>query len=522
MAQTPKKALLLVFALLAAGTGEAHAQVSLALATEDPDSDVGSLEDEYGQLEDGEELDGVEPFELRYILEAVEIRGNDKTRSRVIRDYVPFAVGEVIDPESEELDTIELRLRGTGWFRSVQLRLRRGSERGHVVIQINVDERNSIVIEQVALGVSEGVNSTRDANGDVRLYGGFTVAQTNLAGTGVRFAMTALLARNNQGVRLDVVDPTFLRSRYNFRVGTHFIDAREYFGVAPLVGTPCGPTAPITCAEEIDTQSAVVFYRRGGWSIGTGRHLNRATRYSLDWVADILVPLSVPGAASDVHGSEVVPIDFHIHRDQSFVSSIRFELVHDRRDDPVMPTDGMLFQVAIDAGNRLVGSDYDYLQLQSSITWWKRLPWGHSFRIHAFGGVTFGDAPFYLLYHISDFTDLIPSRILQIELDRRQAPNIFGTSIAFMRKEEVAMRLDVGYDLPLYRSQTRGLRQLNAYFNIGVYSLASLQDLGVAVPGFTGAARIPIDLTFDLGLRFDTRVGVFQVGFSNFLGFFAL
>ena len=42
------------------------------------------------------------------------------------------------------------------------------------------------------------------------------------------------------------------------------------------------------------------------------------------------------------------------------------------------------------------------------------------------------------------------------------------------------------------------------------------------MPGFEGAARIPVDLTFDLGLRLDTTIGVFQFGFSNLLGFIAL
>jgi hypothetical protein len=31
-----------------------------------------------------------------------------------------------------------------------------------------------------------------------------------------------------------------------------------------------------------------------------------------------------------------------------------------------------------------------------------------------------------------------------------------------------------------------------------------------------------VDLTFDLGLRADTQIGVFQLGFSNLLGFVAL
>jgi hypothetical protein len=107
-----------------------------------------------------------------------------------------------------------------------------------------------------------------------------------------------------------------------------------------------------------------------------------------------------------------------------------------------------------------------------------------------------------------------------MELDRRPAPNLLGTSVLFMRNEEVALRADVEYNVSLLRHGRRGgLRGAHAYVNLGAYVLADVQDLEFAVPGFEGASRIPIDLTFDLGIRLDTSVGVFQFGFSNLLGF---
>jgi hypothetical protein len=42
------------------------------------------------------------------------------------------------------------------------------------------------------------------------------------------------------------------------------------------------------------------------------------------------------------------------------------------------------------------------------------------------------------------------------------------------------------------------------------------------VNGYSGFSRFPVDLTLDVGFRFDTRVGVFQVGFSTVLGFIRL
>ena len=48
------------------------------------------------------------------------------------------------------------------------------------------------------------------------------------------------------------------------------------------------------------------------------------------------------------------------------------------------------------------------------------------------------------------------------------------------------------------------------------------RDPRTGVLGYSGASRYPVDLTFDVGFRFDTRVGVFQVGFSTLLGFIQL
>jgi len=77
--------------------------------------------------------------------------------------------------------------------------------------------------------------------------------------------------------------------------------------------------------------------------------------------------------------------------------------------------------------------------------------------------------------------------------------------------------------VPVYeRVRERGLREVNLYTIIGLLSLADLRDPRTGVSGYSGFSRYPIDLTFDVGFRFDTRVGVFQVGFSTLLGFIRL
>jgi hypothetical protein len=52
-----------------------------------------------------------------------------------------------------------------------------------------------------------------------------------------------------------------------------------------------------------------------------------------------------------------------------------------------------------------------------------------------------------------------------------------------------------------------------------VYAVASERDLRDPPRGYSGLARIPVDLTFNLGLQIDTNAGGFTFAFSNILGF---
>ena len=73
------------------------------------------------------------------------------------------------------------------------------------------------------------------------------------------------------------------------------------------------------------------------------------------------------------------------------------------------------------------------------------------------------------LFHISDLTDLIPSRFLEMQLDARPTPNLLGTSIENNYLGELAWRIDLGYDVPVYeRVRDRGLREVNLYTLIGL------------------------------------------------------
>jgi len=495
----------------------------VAIPTQDVDADDAGEEEEfrdrYGVASQGRRPDQISS-QVRYVLEGIVVSGNDRTKARTVRNFIPLKQGDFLDPESPELVATEWRLMGTGWFHSVDIRLERGAERGYVVLVVEVRERNTVVIEQLVAGLSEGVGKTTDRGRTLFPWLGVKVTETNLAGRGIRLSATGLLSEFQQGGRLDLRYPKLVKSEYDLRFGTFFLNGREFYGNSPLVSVPCG--AP-TCPGTSIVPNAVVRYRRGGFMVGTGKDFTSKLRYSLDWLGDIVSVLDRPEAASERQGNEIAPVDFAIQDGRSFVSSLRFALVFDKRDDPGITKEGVLFRGVVTAGTRFLGSDYDFLQLEAWVRRWWRLPWNHTIRLGAFGGAAFGNTPFFYLFHISDLTDLIPSRFLEMQLDARPPPNLLGTSIENNNLGELAWRIDIGYNVPVYeRVRDRGLREVNIYTLIGLYGLADLRDPRIGVSGYTGLSRFPLDLTFDFGFRFDTRVGVFQVGFSTLVGFIRL
>jgi hypothetical protein len=492
--------------------------------TEAPDHD-GASDDEGSDHDEADENDREGPSAAlapaHYVLERVEIRGNAHTDGGVIRSHVPLRDGEVLDVEDPRVESIRWRLLATGWFDDVRLRLRRGSERGYVVLVVDVTERNTLTVQGLTLGFAEGVLQSSDPNTQLNPYFGITLSELSLFGTGVGVDATALLSFPQQGVRLRGGVASLRGSGWGLNGMLFFNNGREFFGNDDVLVAidECPAESMMPCTEG---HNAVVLYRRYGGSVGTGTDLATTLRFTLDYHLEAVEVVDRPAAASHMRGTEDVPINFSIHDGVSWISALEIGLVDDERDDAGMPSQGRYAFVRADLSSMLIGSSYDFVRVQAGWREWFRLPEAHhTLRLGLFLGGAVGDVPFFYKFYVSDLSDLIPSRVLELNLDRRGPSNLLGTSIREMRAQELAARVDIEYALWLYESNG-GLRGLQIYGLVGLYALADAKDLQLAIPGYSGFARVPIDLTFDVGLRFDTVVGVFQLGFSNLLGFISL
>jgi outer membrane protein assembly factor BamA len=448
---------------------------------------------------------------LKYTLEGVEVRGNTKTLARVVLRYVPFHAGDVLDVNDPELELTRFRLLGTGFFRDVQLSLRRGTQRGYVVLVVDVAERNTLIVDDLWLGLSADVDPSGAAK-PLTAYGGASVTETNLAGTGIALGGAFAVADSQLALRARLSDPQFARSNWISEAEVLYNNARDFFGLGDVVVAG----APGEAAQDY----AILQYKRFGARVGFGHDLGISSQIYFDYRLE-KIDARVPIAASDHRGLDVEPIDFMLADGSSVLSTLRATVVNDTRDEPLLPTRGHFLTASVDASLTPLGSDYPYAKLVAHGSQWFHLPWGHVIGVDAFVGGIFGNAPLFERFYVGDLTDLLPDRVLDLNFDRRPAPNYLNTDIVEIRYGNYAAKLDAEYRVPLYRG-TRSIYGVDLFGSFGIFGLANEEDFTNRARGYQGFSSLPVGLTFNAGLRIDTQAGGFVLGLSNLIGLIPL
>lgn len=464
--------------------------------------------------------DGGGEVHIVYVLEGIRVHGNRRTATDVVLNLVPLRVGEPLDPTDPRLEQARYQLLGTGFFSSVELSIERGSQRGRAVLAVDLVERNTFLLEHIALGVSEGIVDVRTgAASSLDPYFGLTAAETNLFGAGLALRGSLLVSGPQQGIRLSLTDPTLAGSIAGLSIQGFFNRAREFFGDDDVLFAPVGTCTPEEMGMCEAARNAVVSYFRGGGSVGTTIPLSPELRFGARWQIEAVHVLSRPAAASELLGSEVVPIDFAIHDGTSVISRVELSVQLDTRDDPAITRRGLLVSGEVDLSSQLIGSSYDYFRGELLVRDWIELPdWDHSLRVGFYAAAALGDVPFFSQIYAADLSDLIPSRMLEMNIDHRGPPNLFRNAVRELRFAHLGARLDLEYAVRIFGGDPI-LRSGFLYGNAGVYVLAQPSFLTRPIAGYSGIDAFPWDLTFDVGLRFETPIGVFAVGFSTLLGF---
>ena len=430
------------------------------------------------------------------------VRGNHKTQKSIIVAEVAalgLFQGAVVDASDPRVEAARYRLLTLGYFLDVRLSVTRGISRGGVVLVVDVEERGTIVINELFPSTSAAT----------AFWGGADVSETNLLGHGINLGAGFVVsttpvvpgAHSGLGLRLRAVVPP-IGGPYGLSLSATglYNDGSEF---QRLMGAASDPNPLNFIAAPV---------QRAGGVLGVGKDFRSGLHARIDFRQEV-VSAELPVVASPL-ANPLPPPDFMIRNGISRVGSVGAGLDIDTRSDPILPRSGMRVALSLELATGLLGSTYDYVKSVAEASFYRPLPRGHALGFHFFGGAMAGDPPFFDRFFVGDLNLLLPRRALGINFSTQPSRNLLDTSIAHHRYDTYAGRVLIEYVVPIWRR--RGfVYGGDAFVAAGLFGMASPGD--ALAPGPFTWRSLPIDLTGDLGLRLDTYVGIFTISIANAL-----
>ncbi len=412
----------------------------------------------------------------RYQIEKIRFEGLRRVRESEVRRHVFVAEGDLLDEERVLLS--RLRLLQLGWFSRVETRVERGSERGLVVLVVEVTERNTLIVTDLVLG----------STGPQPVYGGLGLSQQNFLGRGLGLSGAFVYGGSPLG---HPDDPDRFAVRASFfapDVSTRLAGRGLVLGAAALFlrGEELACGDPDCTAYSTDFGAAPrVRYQRAGGEVTVGIRPGPFERLLGTYRFERVHASPTPGTPA---GNELAVIG-----GWSSVSAITGTYELDTRDDFFFPTEGLRALSQVTFGSRLLGGDYEYtrylLQLETAFGLL-----GRRLRLQGALGVAQGNVPFFDRFYPADFSYFAigPAIGRALELN-------FSTD---SRYDAFLAMAGAEYAVPLW---ARGSFFTRGYLAIGVRGVWSSGTLGGRRTPFS---RSPV--SGDVALRLDTPVGVFN------------
>jgi outer membrane protein assembly factor BamA len=433
-----------------------------------------------------------DPFAPRYIVESIEIKGNDKTQGKFIISHLLLKPGQLLDEEKVEFSRI--RLLSLGYFHDVQMLLEKGSERGRVKLIVEVDERNTIIVDDVFMGLSK-TNP---------FWGGAGISEINFLGRGMILSGGLVASEHQQAYRLSWFWPSVMLSKFNVGIQILYSNARELdLGNSDSTSNQAG------CEPVVQNDQELPYQRWGGTLTG-GYQLDRYNRLSLDFhVEHIDAELNEP---VDDSGEPCNNYPFTgylspIGNGQTTYSSLTLRFERDTRNDFFLPTRGMYLNVSVELASKVLGSNYEFskylIQYEHSFPMWL----DHAFRFSIVGGliqdVGKWGSPFFARFFVGDHAlFLINKHSLPRNLELNFSEVVdYGDALA---------SFNVEYDIPLWSTGSffyRGYTYLALNF-----SLVTKAEFLASDDEWSGRTKRPVSL--DFGFKFDTPVGLLTLSFG--------
>jgi outer membrane protein insertion porin family len=437
-------------------------------------------------------------------IEGIDITGNTETRAEVIRRAIRLNVGDVLHSTDRRLRDAKYKVLALGFFRDVTMAVRKGSQRGQVVVEVRVVERGTVALNRLWFG------STSLTPG----WAGLDLGERNLFGTGIAIGGGFVYAHQSTDVpgsrdqwagELRVAQPSVFGTPWGVSAAATYVHGSEPFRVS---GAP----------DDNNPASQQAFpYNRMGLRLGATYAVSALTTLSIGARIERIEDRLPEAPARTFTDGHVATINLHLLPGDSRVATASFAFDRDTRPDPILPHAGSHLLLSAELGGAALGGDYNFATLFGRYEHYWPLSARHAIALKLAGGAVIGDADRFDRIHIADVDRMLTPRALGLVLSTAAPLSFLGTKADKPVYGDLGGSATVEYAINVYREKdARRLYGADVFFGAGLWGLAEQDDLRARDTGVVGS--IPVDLYFDAGLRLDTDIGTFELTIGNLLG----
>lgn len=295
---------------------------------------------------------------LEAVVEEVRVVGNSKTRTAVVLKNLRTKPGAVLNRRRFQRD-LE-RLKNLGYFRSVEPEFERGSEKGKVILVLDVEEEKT-GLATIGVGYAGGGSSGIRSG----ITGAVSYSDRNLFGQGKNVSVSWQRGAQISAIALSYFDPAINGNQ-------------DSIGVSIFRNEVDGLRQPIT----VDGQQVFAFYddNRTGGSFTYGHPLSDDLRIFGTLRHETIEILQDSN-------SQFTPVGLGTGN----LNSIGFSALYDTRDDIFNPHVGTFANGAINVAG--FGGDFNFTKTTLEGRYYLPLGENHTLAMRAWGGMVSGDAP---------------------------------------------------------------------------------------------------------------------------------
>ena len=404
------------------------------------------------------------------ILEGIEIIGNSKTKRSVILANLFVRTGEPL--RESQLEASRIRLLSTGYFKSLELSLRRGSERGKVLLVVEVYEQSTLRVEELNLG----------KNYNNRPYASFGLTEHNLLGHGISISLVAAAGENQTSAEMsffipNLGMPTLSSTQIQLAGSVRWLSGEEL--ISDQLSGPKDPK---------------LSYSRIGGTLAAGMMSGPAQSISLVYRLESINADRFPNIAPSILLKAPSTL-----LDQSLLSSLSLTWQVDSRDDSYAPSKGRRVALSLEVGTSLLGSDYEFSKYTGEFQKAYSLGRRHAMSFLLFGGMVQGKTPF--------FNQFFPRDFAYATFGRDSLPRVVGLNFSRSNDyDDLIVSARAEYTYTAY-SGIENLHRFILFAGLGFTLSAALGESQEDTERRGVGGYEP--LSFDLGLKFDTLLGQF-------------